>query len=75
MQMRLMSDFLQQTIGKASAEKGWTAAEQTLLENAMRAIDKTAEDRWELIAERCDTLTHTISTHHKSFDPLSKNSW
>lgn len=42
--------------GKGDKDKGaraWTAEEQTLLENAMRAIDKTAEDRWGDIAERC----------------------
>mmetsp|Transcript_39486 Transcript_39486/g.77336 ORF Transcript_39486/g.77336 Transcript_39486/m.77336 type:complete len:122 (-) Transcript_39486:286-651(-) len=30
----------------------WTAEEQTLLENAMRAVDKSVEDRWDQIAAR-----------------------
>ncbi len=32
--------------GKAE-DRPWTAAEQTLLENAMRSVDKSLEDRWD----------------------------
>jgi len=41
-----------QAAAKSGTDKVWTPAEQTLLENAMRAVDKNAEDRWEQIAER-----------------------
>jgi hypothetical protein len=41
----------QETAGTGGS-KPWTAAEQTLLESAMRTVDKAADDRWGLIAER-----------------------
>ena len=32
-------------------DKPWTPAEQSLLENAMRTVDKSLADRWDRIAE------------------------
>jgi DnaJ family protein C protein 1 len=37
--------------GDQTEERPWTAAEQSLLEHAMRTVDKSLADRWDRIAE------------------------
>ena len=41
--------------GGKTEEKPWTDAEQKMLENAMRTVDKSLEDRWDRIAEMVPT--------------------
>ena len=49
------ADYIRKVVvvmAAAAAGRPWTAAEQALLENAMRLVDRAAADRWDQIAER-----------------------